>query len=328
MARSVEGRWTAERAPEQSGRTAVVTGANTGIGFETARLLAGLGAGVVLACRDLTKAAGAAARIRDAVPGAEVAALHLDLASLASVRQAATQLAADHPRVDLLVNNAGGVWPRQEVTVDGIERTLATNHLGPFAFTGLVLERMLGVPGSRIVTVSSIGHRRGSIHFDDLQFTRGYQFGPAYFQSKLANLMFTYELQRRLGRPSSAGDASGTATIALAAHPGNARTEFGRRMALPVRTLMRPQFRALTWWLMQSPEMGALAVLRAAVDPDARGGDYYGPPGRAQFTGYPERVRSSDRSRDEDAQRRLWRESERLTGVTYPVGDLSRSTGP
>ena len=321
MARSAQPRWTADQGPDQTGRTAVVTGANTGVGFETARLLAGLGATVVLACRDTTKADGAAARIREALPGAAVATLHLDLASLASVRSAAARLAADHPRVDLLVNNAGGIWPRHEVTVDGIERTLATNHLGPFAFTGLVLQRMIEVPGSRIVTVSSIGHRRGDIHFDDLQFSRGYRYGPAYFQSKLANLMFTYELQRRLG-------AAGAPTIALAAHPGNARTEFGRRMALPVRVMMRPQFRVLTWWLLQSPEMAALSVVRAAVDPGARGGDYYGPPGRAQFTGYPERVASSDRSHDVDAQGRLWRESERLTGVAYPIGELSRSTGP
>lgn len=321
MARSAEPRWTADQGPDQTGRTAVVTGANTGVGFETARLLAGLGATVVLACRDTTKADGAASGIREAVPGAAVATLHLDLASLASVRNAAARLAADHPRVDLLVNNAGGIWPRHEVTVDGIERTLATNHLGPFAFTGLLLERMLAVPGSRIVTVSSIGHRRGHIHFEDLQFSRGYQYGPAYFQSKLANLMFTYELQRRLA-------AAGAPTIALAAHPGNARTEFGRRMALPVRVLMRPQFRVLTWWLMQSPGMAALPVVRAAVDPQARGGEYYGPPGRAQFTGYPARVASSERSHDVDAQARLWRESERLTGVTYPIGELSRSTGP
>jgi len=204
--------------------------------------------------------------------------------------------------------------PRHRLTEDGFELTLATNHLGPFAFTGLVLDRLLAVPGSRIVTVASIGHRRGTINFDDLHFQRGYRFQDAYFQSKLANLLFTYELQRRLA-------AAGAPTIAVAAHPGNARTEFGRELSPLVRVAMSPRLRMLTWWLMQRPQMGALATVRAAVDPDARGGDYYGPPGRAQFTGYPTRVESTARAHDPQAQRRLWHESEQLTGVTYPVGE-------
>jgi NAD(P)-dependent dehydrogenase (short-subunit alcohol dehydrogenase family) len=177
--------------------------------------------------------------------------------------------------------------------------------------TGLLLDRMLGVPGSRVVTVSSIGHRRGRMNFDDLHFASGYRYPNAYFQSKLANLLFSYELHRRLA-------AAGARTIAVAAHPGNARTEFGRDMSRFVRVGMDPRLRALTWWLMQSPEMGALPTLRAAVDPAANGGDYYGPPGRAQFTGYPTRVESSAASHDTEAQGRLWAESERLTGVRYP----------
>ncbi|GIH18049.1 oxidoreductase [Rugosimonospora africana] len=306
-------RWTSADVPDQRGRTAVVTGANTGIGFEVARLLAERGATVVLACRDRGKAADAAGRIADAVPGASVHTLRLDLASLASVREAARRLRAEHPRVDLLVNNAGGIRPRHEVTEDGFELTLATNHLGPFAFTGLVLDAMLPVPGSRIVTVSSIGHRRGVIDFDDLQLRQGYRHTTAYFQSKLANIMFTYELQRRLA-------AAAVPTVALAAHPGNARTQFGRELNPFIRLAMRPELRALTWWLLQSPRMGALPVVRAAVDPEAAGGEYYGPPGRAQFTGYPERVRSVAHSYDEASARRLWEESERLTGVRYGLG--------
>jgi NAD(P)-dependent dehydrogenase (short-subunit alcohol dehydrogenase family) len=192
--------------------------------------------------------------------------------------------------------------------------TLATNHLGPFAFTGLVLDRLLPVPGSRIVTVTSIGHRRGIVNFDDLHFARGYRFQPAYFQAKLANLMFTYELQRRL-------TTADLPTVAVAAHTGNARTEFGRDMPLPVRVMMRPELRMLTWWLMQSPRKAALATVRAAVAPDVLGGDFYGPPGRAQFTGYPARVESAAHSLDPAAQRRLWEESQRLTGVTYPVAE-------
>jgi NAD(P)-dependent dehydrogenase (short-subunit alcohol dehydrogenase family) len=290
----------------------VITGANTGLGFQTAKLLAERGAAVILACRNAGKAADAAARITASVPHSTVRTLQLDLASLASIRRAAEQLRADYPRLDLLINNAGGVRPQYAVTEDGFESTFATNHLGPFAFTGLVLDRLLTVPGSRVVTVSSIGHRRGTVNFDDLHFARGYRYQHAYFQAKLANLMFTYELDRRLA-------SAGVSTIAVAAHPGNARTEFGREMPLPVRVMMRPQLRMLTWWLMQSPHKGALAAIRAAVDPDVRGGDYYGPPGRAQFTGYPTRVESTASSHDTTAQRRLWQESERLTGITYPV---------
>jgi NAD(P)-dependent dehydrogenase (short-subunit alcohol dehydrogenase family) len=314
-------RWTAADIPDQRGRTAVITGANTGLGFQTAKLFAEQGATVILACRNAGKAATAAARITASVPHSTVRTLQLDLASLASIRRAAEQLRADYPRLDLLINNAGGVRPRYALTEDGFESTFAANHLGPFAFTGLVLDRLLTVPGSRVVTVSSIGHRRGTVNFDDLHFARGYRYQHAYFQSKLANLMFTYELHRRLA-------SAGVPTIAVAAHPGNARTDFGREMPLPVRVMMRPQLRTLTWWLMQSPQKGALAATRAAVDPDVRGGDYYGPPGRAQFTGYPTRVQSTVSSHDTAAQRRLWQESERLTGITYPVREPVPSHRP
>lgn len=305
-------RFTAARIPDQSGRTAVITGANTGLGFETARMLAEHGATVVLACRDLGKAAAAAARIRTAAPGAEVRVQHLDLDSLASIHAAAEQLRAEHARIDLLINNAGGMRTRYAVTEDGFESTFATNHLGPFAFTGLLLDRLTTTPGSRIVTVSSIGHRRGDIHFDDLQAEREYRYSTAYFQSKLANLMFTYELQRRLA-------AAGAQTIAVAAHPGNAQTEFGRELPRIAQLLLHPGARVITWWLLQSAAMGALASVRAAVDPEARGGDYFGPPGRLQFTGYPAKVESTAKSHDRAAQLRLWAESERLTKVIYPL---------
>ena len=291
--------WTEGNVPGQEGRTVVITGGNTGLGFEAAR------------------AAAAAARIRVTAPRARVDLVRLDLAS---VREAADQLRSSYPAIDLLINNAGGVNPRYQRTEDGFERTLATNHLGPFALTGLVLDRLLPVPGSRVVTVASIGHRRGVINFDDLQADRGYRFQPAYFQSKLANLLFTYELQRRLA-------AAGAGTIAVAAHPGNARTEFGRDMNRVVRIAMSPRLRALTWWLMQSPQVGALATVRAATDPQARDGDYFGPPGRAQFTGYPVRVESSARSHDPEVARRLWDESQRLTGVSYPIAAVRPSPG-
>ncbi|GAB1822295.1 oxidoreductase [Herbidospora sp. RD11066] len=305
-------RWTASNIPDQTGRTAVVTGANTGLGYEAARLLAEKGASVVMACRDPSRARRALARLGS--PRARV--LILDLASPASIRSAAGELAGE--RIDLLINNAGGIRPRHAVTDEGWELTFATNHLGTYAFTGLVLDRLLSVPGSRVVTVSSIGHRRGTMNFDDLHFERRYDYQKAYFQSKLANLLFGYELHRRLTE-------AGAGTLSVTAHPGNARTEFGRDMSPFVRVMMRPALRPVTWWLMQDPEVGALAAVRAAVDPSVRGGEFYGPPGRSQFTGHPERITSSPESYDAGVRRRLWAESERLTGVVYDLARQGRS---
>src|SRR6266576_6692531 len=214
-------RWTSGDVPGQQGRLAVVTGANTGLGFETARVLAARGASVVLAVRDTEKGKRAAARIAGAAPGADVMVQPLDLTSLDSIRAAAGALRARHPRIDLLINNAGVMFPPRQTTRDGFELQLGTNHLGHFALTGLLLEQMLPVPGSRVVTVSSLAHRlRARINFDDLQGERSYRRVGAYSQSKLANLLFTYELARRL---SGAGT-----TIALAAHPGFAATQLGR----------------------------------------------------------------------------------------------------
>ncbi|HEX5117068.1 MAG TPA: oxidoreductase [Pseudonocardiaceae bacterium] len=311
-------RWTATDVPDLRGRTAVVTGANSGIGYHTALVLAQHRASVVLACRDRTRAADAADRIRATVPDADLAVQLLELSSLASVRAAAAQLRTDHEHIDLLINNAGAVRRRYHRTEDGFESTFAGNHLGPFALTGLLLDRLLATPGSRVVTVSSIGHRRGVIDFDDLNMARGYRAATAYFQSKLANLMFTYELQRRL---------PDTSTIAVAAHPGNAYTNFPRELNPVIRYLAGGHATFLTSWMVQTPQMGALPTLRAATDPAVRGGEYYGPPGRAQFTGYPERVESSARSHDIEAQQRLWRESERLTGVVYPAASARRVAG-
>jgi NAD(P)-dependent dehydrogenase (short-subunit alcohol dehydrogenase family) len=251
------------------------------------------------------------ARIRAESPSASVRTLALDLASQASVRRAAEQVTKDYPRIDLLINNAGALVSRHAVTEDGFEKTLATNHLGAFAFTGLTLERVLETPASRVVTVSSVGHRRGAMHFDDLHFTKSYSDRQAYFQSKLANLLFTYELQRRLA-------ASGASTIAVAAHPGNARTAFGSDQR-PIRVFTSPRMRLVTSWLLQPAPIAALSTVRAAVDPAATGGEYFGPAGRNEWTGHPVRVESIPLSHDAESQQRLWHESERLTGVTYPL---------
>jgi NAD(P)-dependent dehydrogenase (short-subunit alcohol dehydrogenase family) len=294
--------WTTTDIPDQSGRTAVVTGANTGLGYETAAALAARGAHVVLAVRNLDKGKAAADLIVRRYPGAEVSLQELDLTSLESVREAANQLRAAHDRIDLLVNNAGVMMTPKSTTKDGFELQFGTNHLGHFALTGRLLDRLLATPGSRVVTVSSMGHRAGRIRFDDLQSERRYHRLSAYGQSKLANLLFTYELQRRL---------AGTNTVAVAAHPGGSSSELSRYLPGAVQLVFRP--------LEQDTEMGALPTLRAATDPDATGGQYFGPGGFAEMRGYPKVVASNGRSHDGAVQRRLWTVSEDLTGVTYQL---------
>ncbi len=302
--------WTERDVPAQDGRVAVVTGANSGIGFETARVLAERGATVVLAVRDLDKGKAAAGRIADRVPGASLRVQRLDLASLDSVRAAAEELRATYPAIDLLINNAGVMdTPPGQRTRDGFDMQFGVNHLGHFALTGLLLDRLLPAPASRVVTVSSVRHKvQADIHFDDLQFERSYNRVAAYGQAKLANLMFTYELQRRL-------TAHGSGTIAVAAHPGAAQTALDRNFPGPIRVLTS----ALMPLVAQKAEMGALPTLRAATDPAVRGGQYYGPSRMGETRGAPKLVVSSDKSHDTAVQQRLWAASEQLTGVTFPI---------
>jgi NAD(P)-dependent dehydrogenase (short-subunit alcohol dehydrogenase family) len=299
----MSGKWTERDIPDQRGRVAIVTGANTGLGFETARALAERGASVVLAVRDVEKGKRAAARITG-----DVAVQELDLTSLESVRAAAADLRAAHQRIDLLINNAGVMYTPKQTTRDGFEMQFGTNHLGHFALTGLLLDRLLPVAGSRVTTVSSVGHRiQAAIHFDDLQWERSYGRAAAYGQSKLANLMFTYELQRRL-------TAHGT-TAAVAAHPGMSNTELARNSPAFVRL-------PLTWFaplITQNASMGALPTLRAATDPAVLGGQYYGPDGMGEVRGHPRLVTSSPESYDVAVQQHLWAVSEKLTGVAFPV---------
>jgi NAD(P)-dependent dehydrogenase (short-subunit alcohol dehydrogenase family) len=300
-------RWTAADVPDQSGRVAVITGANTGVGFEAGAVLADKGAHVVMAVRDLDKGREAANRITTRNPHARITLQRLDLSSLASVRAAADELKAANPRIDLLINNAGVMFTPEGVTPDGVEFQFGTNHLGHFALTGLLLDTMLPVHGSRVVTVSSLAHRiRGSTDFDDVQ--RPYDRVAAYGRSKLANLLFTYELQRRL----AARDVS---TIAVAAHPGNSRTELFRNSPGWIRIASK----VLVALASQSPKMGALPTLRAATDPGVRGGQYFGPSGPAEQRGYPKVVASSWPSQDEGLQLEVWKVSEALAGVTFPV---------
>jgi NAD(P)-dependent dehydrogenase (short-subunit alcohol dehydrogenase family) len=301
-------KWTTIDIPDQTGRVAVITGANTGLGYETALALADRGAHVVLAVRNLDKGKDAAARITAHSPHADVALQELDLTSLQSVRAAAEELRTAHDRIDLLINNAGVMWTPKSTTKDGFELQFGTNHLGHFALTGLLLDRLLPVAGSRVVTVSSLGHRiLADIHFDDLQWERSYNRVAAYGQAKLANLLFTYELQRRLA-------PHGT-TVAVAAHPGGSRTELTRNLPPLVERVVTPVFGLIS----QDAAAGALPQLRAATDPGVLGGQYFGPDGIGEMQGSPKVVTSSAKSHDAERQRRLWAVSEELTGVKYAV---------
>jgi NAD(P)-dependent dehydrogenase (short-subunit alcohol dehydrogenase family) len=302
-------RWTAADIPDQTARTALVTGANSGLGFVTSLELARHGARVVLACRDRGRGEIALARLRAEIPDADVELRSLDLADLASVRTFADAVGSAYPELDLLINNAGVMAiPRRE-TADGFEMQLGTNHLGHFALTGLLLPLLVGTAGARVVTVSSNAHKPGRIDFEDLQREHGYRRWPAYFQSKLANLLFAYELQRRL----SAIDAP---LISVAAHPGTSSTNLvnpgseGNRIKRAVST-------AAVRAIGQSDARGALPQLYAATAPDVRGGEYFGPNGIAENRGYPKRVTSTAMSRDPELAARLWSVSQDLTGIGY-----------
>ena len=295
--------WTTANIGDQSGRIAVITGANTGLGYETAAALAANDAHVVLAVRNVEKGKQAAARI-----GGDVSVVELDLTSLASVRTAADELKSRFDHLDLLINNAGVMTTPKSTTADGFELQFGTNHLGHFAFTGLLVDHIADVPGARVVTVSSNGHKMlADIHFDDLQWESSYNRMRAYSQSKLANLMFTYELQRRL--------SDGHAAIAVAAHPGFSSTELVRNLP----SFVQPVVSVFGPLLGQSAAMGALPTLRAATDPGVLGGQYFGPDGFGEQRGYPKVVASSEKSHDLALQRKLWTVSEELTGVTFPV---------
>jgi NAD(P)-dependent dehydrogenase (short-subunit alcohol dehydrogenase family) len=293
--------------PSLDGRVAVVTGANSGLGLVTARELARHGARVVIACRDVGKGAAALEQIRADVGSADgVSVSELDLASLASVRAFAARTVNEFEQVDLLVNNAGVMAPPRRLTEDGFELQIGTNHLGHFALTGLLLERLQAAPAPRVVTVSSGAHRLGWMRFDDLMWERRYNNWLAYGQSKLANLLFCFELQRQ-------AVAAGSSLLSFAAHPGYARTNLQFAAPRPHEQLI---MRITNPLLGQSADMGALPSLYAAVA-DVPGGSFIGPNGFAEQRGYPHVVTAASRAYNEDDQRRLWELSSELTGVTY-----------
>jgi NAD(P)-dependent dehydrogenase (short-subunit alcohol dehydrogenase family) len=299
--------WAADDIPDQRGRRAIVTGANSGLGLVIARELARHGAAVVLACRSPQKGEAALAHVRAAAPGADIEPAALDLASLDSVRAFAA--AQDGP-LDLLVNNAGVMAPPHRATADGFELQLGTNHLGHFALTGLLLDRLLAAPAPRVVTMSSIMHRYGRIRFDDLQGQRRYGRWRAYCQSKLANLLFALELDRR-------ARAAGARLVSAAAHPGWAATHL--QTASPP-LVDRAVLRVMNRVVAQSADDGALPALYAATTPELPGASYAGPDGRSELRGSPRVVSMSRSAQDPATARRLWEVSEELTGVRYAFG--------
>jgi NAD(P)-dependent dehydrogenase (short-subunit alcohol dehydrogenase family) len=303
--------WTFENIPDMAGKTAVVTGGNSGLGYYTCRALAARGAQVIMACRDQEKGLSAAHLILNDFPHASLELIPLDLADLRSVHSFAFVFAEKHPRLHILINNAGLMAAPYRQTVDGFELQFGVNHLGHFALTGLLLEQLLAAPDARIVTVSSRAHESGTINFADLNSQRKYARWRAYAQSKLANLFFAYELQRRLA-------SHGYSAISLAAHPGYSATN------LQVTGPGLDQNRLLLWSmkignaiLAQPAQMGALPVLYAATASDVLGGDYFGPGSLFGLRGYPVKTHSNAASHDLQAAARLWSVSEELTAVHY-----------
>ena len=300
--------WTFSDIPDQKGRTAVVSGANAGIGFEAARMLALKGADVVLACRDLEKAHAAKQRILAGGSPASVSVAALDLSDLDKVAAFAKAFSSEHNRLDLLINNAGVMVPPLARTEQGFELQFGTNHLGHFALAGKLLPLLSRTPNARVVVLASAAQNFGRIAFEDLNWEhRPYRAWAAYAQSKLANMMFALELHRRLA-------ASGSAIRAVAAHPGWTATELQRTSNL----------RWLNSFFMKPPQ-GALPTLRAATDPGAAGGSYWGPAGLGEMMGPPVPAHVSDRAQDQTVSTRLWEVSEKLSGVTFPFSEARRS---
>ena len=304
-------KWTADDIPNQSGRSVVITGASDGLGLEAARALARRGAHVVMAVRNEDKGRDAAATILDAQPGADLEVRKLDLLDLDSVTAFADDFSGT---IDVLINNAGIMAPPRRLSPQGHESQFATNHLGHFALTGLLLKKLEQGRDPRVVSVSSLRHRRGKIHFDDLTGERGYNPNRYYNQSKFANLLFALELHRRLR-------AAGSPVRSVAAHPGVSATNLVHSASAPVRILSKP----LVWLAFQAAEAGALPELYAATDPRAEGGQYIGPDGRGEMKGHPTVVQPVETANDSETARRLWDLSEEITGVRYgllPQPDL------
>jgi NAD(P)-dependent dehydrogenase (short-subunit alcohol dehydrogenase family) len=294
--------WNTESIPDQKGRVVIVTGATSGLGKEAARVLAGKNASVIMAVRNVEKGEGVADEIRREFPSADVTVRDLDLSSLTSVESFAEGIMKDYDRLDILINNAGVMMCPYSKTQDGFEIQMGTNHMGHFALTGHLMPLLKNTDGSRIVATSSAAHNLGNIDFSDINWeNRRYNTQKAYGDSKIANLYFTYELARRL-------NGNGKSPLVTAAHPGWTGTDLQRHSGV---------IRFLNNFLAQGTDIGTLPTLRAAVDPDAQPGDYYGPSRFFEMHGKPIKVESNKRSHDTEAAQRLWEMSEQMTGVAY-----------
>lgn len=304
-------RWTPRQMPPQQGRLVVITGANSGIGYQAARYLSRVGAAVIMACRSAEKGESARAKIVSEHPSAKVEVRVLDVADLDSVRRFSEQFLNEHNRLDLLINNAGVMAiPERRTTPQGFEMQFGTNHLGHFALTGLLLPALLQQPNSRIVTVASIAHKGGKLKFDDLNAERSYDARRAYQQSKLANLVFGLELDRRLREHSAK-------TMSVIAHPGVAVTNI---VSNGMGSGIRARLVGLVFpFIGQSDDRGSWPVLYAATSPEVHGGGYYGPNGIAEIKGIPVEVKPKPHALDPVAGKRLWEASEALTGVQYDL---------
>jgi NAD(P)-dependent dehydrogenase (short-subunit alcohol dehydrogenase family) len=304
-------KWTAQQIPTQAGKTALITGANSGIGYQAAVELARHGAHVLLGCRNASKGQDALARLHREAPGVSAEVVALDMASLASIHACAAAFAARGIKLDLLINNAGVMaLPTRELTADGFERQFGTNHLGHFALTGLLMPQLLAAPAPRVVTVASLAHRNGKIDFDNLQSEKTYKPWDAYGESKLANILFANEL-------NSKAQAAHSKLVSIPVHPGVSVTNIianGPGSKGPKMIVMK----LLAPVLMQPDTAGALPTLYAATSPDAKGGEYIGPDGFMEMKGSPVVVQPKPQGKDQAVAQKLWTVSEQLTGVMYP----------
>ena len=302
-------KWTLQNIPDLSGKVVIVTGGNSGLGFESVKAFAEKGAEVILACRSIEKGENASLKIAQSKPKGKIVVMSLDLTDLASIKSFAADILKDYNQLDVLLNNAGIMMSPYGLTKDGFESQIGTNHLGHFALTGHLIKILISTPNSRIVNVSSNAHKFGKMDFDNLLFENGKGYTPmkAYGQSKLANLLFTYELQRRL-------EKSGASSLSVAAHPGIAATNLAKymedkwwfKLLMPLASLM-----------VQNQADGALPQIRATVDPDVKGGQYYGPGGSGERSGPPVLVQSNEASHNKEDAKKLWELSEQLTGLHY-----------
>ncbi len=301
-------KWTFENVPDLAGKVIIVTGGNSGLGFEAVNIFARKNAEVILASRSVQKGEEAKKAITDEFPNAMINVMKLDLADLQSVHDFANSFKEEHKRLDVLLNNAGIMWCPYNETKDGFESQIGVNHFGHYALTGLLLEVLKRTNNSRVVNVSSLGHRRAKIDFKNLLFQNGgYEPTLAYFNSKLANLLFTYELQRKF-------EENGLNIISVAAHPGGSATNLSRYIEKQFWFVF---LKPLLLILAQSAKIGTLPEVRASVDPNVLGGEYYGPRGFNEMRGYPILVESTDDSHNPEYAKKLWEESERLTNVKY-----------